>query len=119
MKCPANLQEAKQAMAERYWAIALEEAARHDVTIKRFRPSLSGKAFVSQRTITAPRPRTRRRLRVFLHEVGHIALGHSDPKPRYVAEQEADEWAFETMRRHGIRVRRRRIEDVLAEGPFL
>ncbi|MGB2614613.1 MAG: hypothetical protein WBE06_07885 [Phycisphaerae bacterium] len=107
MKSPEELQAAKRAMAERCEAIAKQEMEQHGVSVRHFRSRLGGRAFIKQREIEAPHPRTRRSLYVFLHEVAHIALRHRRGKPRHVEEMEAWKWAREAMRRHGIPVPRR------------
>lgn len=54
--------------------------------------------------IHVPVPTTRRRLYVFAHECGHVALGHDGSVPYHRQEFEAERWAHAALRRHGIAV---------------
>lgn len=72
-----------------------------------YRRSLSGAANSVERRLSAPEPTTRRRLYVFLHEVGHIVLQHRRTKHSYIEEFEAEMWAHQTMRKYGVPVSRR------------
>jgi hypothetical protein len=51
---------------------------------------------------------TARSLYVFLHECAHAHLGHSynSKLPRHVEEMQAEQWAHEKMREHGVPVPR-------------
>lgn len=64
------------------------------------------------REIHTPVPDTREALYIYLHEVGHMTLGHCRPTsklPNWREEYEAEMWAIQTMRREGIPVPRRMI----------
>ncbi len=71
------------------------------------RNRLTGRAYVKQRYIDAPEPTTRRRLYVFAHECGHVALAHNRSTPAYIKEYEAEQYAHAALRRHGIAVPRK------------
>jgi hypothetical protein len=102
----AELQAARKAAAERFHAIAMQYVP-EGYTIKH-RKSLSGRHYGKSKRIEAPRPVTRRSLYIFLHECAHAHL-HSGigrrPKA-HVREMEAEKWAHEKMREHGIAVPR-------------
>jgi hypothetical protein len=67
-----------------------------------YRKSLSGRHYGKRKLIQAPRPVTRKSLYIFLHECAHAHL-HRERKPKaHVREMEAERWAHEKMREHGI-----------------
>ena len=72
--------------------------------------SLRGWGSAKYRSIYAPRPNTRRRLYVVAHECGHVALGHNGTKPRHRQEYEAERYAQAAMKRHGVAVPRKSVE---------
>jgi hypothetical protein len=89
-----------------------------EVFLVRLRSSLTGvasKLASGRYVITAPRPVTRRSLYVFLHEIAHVRLGHLEQETRkrlksWQREQEAEDWARDTMRRYGIAVPRKELK---------
>jgi len=85
--------EAAAAMAREAGVARIEYHAR----------GLRGRAFTKSRRILVPEPTTRRRLYVFAHECGHVALRHGH-RPRHAQEYEAELYAQEALRRHGIQV---------------
>ncbi len=88
----------------------IKETTRHyDVRIRRWRSSMSGKAWRVYyhdgrvlNWIESPQPKTPLSLAIFLHEVGHHAIGFE--KYRYRCEEEFHVWmwAVDEMRRRGI-----------------
>jgi hypothetical protein len=122
------VQEGRRAAAQRYRAIA--RALAFDAGVKEIeydRRSLSGLAIYADRKIRVPEPTTRRRLFIFAHECGHIAMGHVYAGPRYREEFEAERWAILALRRNGVAVPRkelrgaksyvaRRIREAIAQG---
>jgi hypothetical protein len=88
----------------------IRETTRHyDVRIRRWRSSMSGKAWRVYyhdgrvlNWIESPQPKTPLSLAIFLHEVGHHAIGFE--KYRYRCEEEFHVWmwAVDEMRRRGI-----------------
>jgi hypothetical protein len=100
----ADLQAARKAAAERFQAIAMQYVP--DGYTVEYRKSLSGRHYGKRKLIQAPRPVTRKSLYVFLHECADAHL-HRDRKPKaHVREMEAERWAQEKMREHGIPVPR-------------
>lgn len=74
-----------------------------------YRKSLTGRAWLDQNAIAAPKPVTRKSLYIYLHECAHIICGHSagtTGKPVYLEEFEAEMLAHEIMRESGIPVPR-------------
>lgn len=107
-----NLQEAREQAKARYVEIAAQETP-PQVRVVVPRKSLTGLATRAPLAaggwtyiIAAPRPFTRKALYIYLHECAHIALGHleSRRKPRHREELEAELWAHERMRAHGVPV---------------
>jgi len=104
-----ELQAARKAAAERFTAIAMLYVP-EGYTIE-YRKSLSGRHSASAKRISAPRPVTRKSLYIFLHECAHAWL-HSDQKGKrkrlkaHVRELEAERWAHDKMREHGVAVPR-------------
>jgi hypothetical protein len=105
------VQEGRRAAARRYRKVASElafEAGVKEVVYDR--RSLSGKAYFAARRIHVPEPTTRRRLLIFAHECGHIALGHEYGGPPYREEFEAERWAIAALRRHDIAAPRKELD---------
>jgi hypothetical protein len=108
VKSPEELQAARVAAAERFYAIGmsyLPEGWTHA-----FRKSLSGLCWWDRKHIDGPRPVTRKSLYIWLHECAHAHL-HSTKelrrgKAKHVMEHEAEVWAHAKMREHGIPVPR-------------
>jgi hypothetical protein len=82
---------------------------RYDVRIRRWRSSMSGKAWRvyyhdgrAVNWIESPRPRTPISLAIFLHEVGHHVIGFQTYRRRCEEEFHAWRWALNEMGRHGI-----------------
>lgn len=79
---------------------------RHDVC-----KELRGLAWCDRGVILAPEGRTRKQLYVLAHECAHVALKHGRQrgrarKPQHVEELEAEHWAHDALRRHGVPVPR-------------
>ena len=72
---------------------------------------LRGQANPIKGRIRVPRPTTRRRLYIFAHECGHVALQHTGKKRPHRKEYEAELYASDALRRHGIAVPRKSLEE--------
>jgi hypothetical protein len=106
-----ELQARRREAAERYLEIATAlkmEAGvkRHDVC-----KELRGLAYCDSGVIVAPEGRTRKQLYILAHECAHVALKHGQRrwrrnKPGHVVELEAEHWAHDALRRHGVPVPR-------------
>ena len=98
----AKLQQGKKAMAEKCQRVGkaiLDEAGVKKVS---YHDLLSGRACAELKVVCVPTPTTRRRLYVLAHEAGHVALNHINVKPIHRQEYEAEKYAQDALRRHGI-----------------
>jgi hypothetical protein len=98
--------------------IVKQMTAKHRVRVKRWRRSMSGCAWSVVHAngkkvnwIESPFPKTPISLAIFLHEVGHHAIGFETYKRRCEEEYHVWVWALDMMRSLGIhpdaRVQRR------------
>lgn len=101
----------KRPIQERYDALVIEMKAAHDIRVRKWRSSSSGCAWAVHyadgsiaRLIESPYPTGPMSCAIFLHEVGHHAIGLSTYKPRCLEEYHAWKWAIESMRARGFRV---------------
>ncbi len=106
----SELQEARHAARERFLSVANALKMEAGVTAHKVRKALSGMAWPDGH-IDAPEGATRKQLYILAHECAHVALGHVSVKgkarkPRHVEEMEAERWAHEALRHHGIAVPR-------------
>lgn len=100
----------RRAAVERFREVA--EAIAKEASVNRIvyqDRGLCGRAFVRRNgerlaIIHVPQPTTRRRLYVFAHECGHVALDHDGSKPVHRKEYEAEKWAIAALRAHGVPV---------------
>lgn len=101
-----DLQQARREAADRFYAIGMSYLPEGHTY--KFRKSLSGVHWPERKHIEAPKPVTRKSLYIWLHECAHANLGHrrGGKKPAHVIELEAELWAHEKMRFHGIPVPR-------------
>lgn len=102
-----KMQQARAVATARYLAVA--NALKVEAGVKRHtvRNNLSGRAQCATGHITAPEGRTRKQLYILAHECAHILLHNNrGAKPRHVEEMEAEKWAHEALRRHGVSVPR-------------
>ena len=96
---------------------------RHAIRVRRWRSRTTGCAWEVRyrggrvaRLIESPYPRSPISAAVFLHEVGHHAIGFNRYKPRCLEEYMAWDWALRAMAEHRIEITdrvRRRIENSL------
>jgi len=108
-------------MQLRYDALVRDMKRVHGVRVVRWRSSTSGCAWQvhyadgsTARLIESPYPRGPMSCAVFLHEIGHHAIGFGTYRPRCLEEYHAWRWSFEAMIEQGFNVteavRRRRDE---------
>ncbi len=95
--------------SDRYDAIVKEELDRYGIRVRRWRKAMTGIAWYVEykdgtvnRLIEAPRPKSEMSLVIFLHEIGHHAIGFHTYKPRCLEEYHAWQYAFGAMARYGI-----------------
>ena len=97
-----------------YRAIEKQIKRKHGVRVKRWRANMTGCAWQVRyadgrvvRWIESPRPKSPISLAIFLHEVGHHAIGFESYKRRCEEEFYAWSWAIAQMRRLGVEPDRR------------
>lgn len=98
-------------MQARYDAVAQAMLERYQVRVRKWRTGMSGIAWYvtykdgrRQRLIEAPRPKGPMSAAVFLHEIGHHAIGFDVYKPRCLEEYHAWRWAIEAMESNGLNI---------------
>jgi hypothetical protein len=104
----ANLPMKQEKMPD-FTAIVRQMKIRHDLRIHKWRKNMSGCAWRvlyhdgrAINWIESPHPKTTISLAIFLHEVGHHAIGFRRYRVRCEEEYHAWLWAFEQMRKLGI-----------------
>jgi hypothetical protein len=107
-----KLHAARKAAAQRFTAIAMMYVPEGwKVETRKCR----GYCKYDSKTIVAPKPVTRKSLHLFLHECAHAHLhapiyfeskSKYKSKPKHVVEMEAEKWADQKMREHGVPVPR-------------
>lgn len=100
---PANTR--KSPMQDRYDALVLEMKAAYGLKVRKWRGHTSGCAWEVKgadgsltRMIESPYPRGPMSCAVFLHEVGHHAIGFQRYRPRCLEEYHAWAWALDMMK---------------------
>ncbi|MBX3402360.1 MAG: hypothetical protein KF699_03000 [Phycisphaeraceae bacterium] len=98
-------------MESRYEAVTRLMLERYSIRVRKWRTSMSGVAWCLsyrdgsvKRLIEAPRPRGPMSAAVFLHEIGHHAIGFNVYKPRCLEEYHAWRWSLEAMEEHGLNI---------------
>jgi hypothetical protein len=98
-------------MQDRYDRVVKEMLAQYGVRVRRWRSSMSGIAWEVvfhdgrvNRLIEAPRPKGPMSAAVFLHEIGHHAIGFGTFRPRCLEEYHAWAFALEQMDRLGLNI---------------
>ncbi|GJM18783.1 MAG: hypothetical protein DHS20C14_09960 [Phycisphaeraceae bacterium] len=83
----------------------------HGVRVRKWRTSMSGVAWqvmyrdgTLSKLIESPRPRGPMSAAVFLHEIGHHAIGFGTYRPRCLEEYHAWKWSLEQMEAQGLNV---------------
>ena len=107
----------------RYDAMTKEMLAEYGVRVRKWRTSMSGVAWEVHyadgkvsKLIEAPKPKGPMSAAIFLHEIGHHAIGLGAYKPRCLEEYHAWAWSLSTMERLGLNVTdrvRQRMHDSL------
>lgn len=98
-------------MRDRYDAVTKAMLRDYGIRVRKWRSSMSGVAWqvtykdgTVSRLIEAPRPRGPMSAAVFLHEIGHHAIGFKTYTPRCLEEYKAWEWSLNAMHHHGLNV---------------
>jgi hypothetical protein len=107
----ASRRPAPNSMQAKYDAVVSEMLARYGVRVRRWRTSMSGVAWTVtyqdgsvSKLIESPRPKGPMSAAIFLHEIGHHALGVGFCKPRCLEEYHAWAFAVEQMRVCGLNI---------------
>lgn len=108
---PAPPARRASTMRDLYEQVTRDCLREHAVRVRKWRTSMSGVAWQvaytdgsTARLIEAPRPRGPMSAAVFLHEIGHHAIGFGAHKPRCLEELRAWQWSLAEMERRGLNV---------------
>lgn len=98
-------------MQARYDAVVQEMLRTYGIRVRKWRTSMSGVAWTVtyadgrvSRLIESPRPRGPMSAAIFLHEVGHHAIGIGRYRPRCLEEYHAWAWSLQQMEAHGLNI---------------
>lgn len=98
-------------MQAKYDAVVKHMLAHYGVRVRKWRKNMSGIAWYVtyrdgsvQRLIEAPKPKGPMSAAIFLHEIGHHAIGFNVYKPRCLEEFHAWRWSLEAMQAHGLNI---------------
>ena len=101
----------RESAADRYDRVIAEMVVRYGVKVRRWRKSMSGVAYeieyrdgTRKRLIESPRPRSPLSMAIFLHEIGHHAIGLGKYKPRCLEEYHAWMFSLRAMEENGLEV---------------
>lgn len=104
-------------MRDRYAAVERFMLKEHGVRVRKWRSSMSGVAWqvtyrdgTIAKLIESPRPRGPMSAAVFLHEIGHHAIGFGVYRPRCLEEYHAWKFSIDTMRDCQLNVSERVLE---------
>jgi hypothetical protein len=108
----AAVKPAKQSMQDRYDVLVEDMKATHNIRVRKWRKSSSGVAWTIRyiqsgrivKLIESPYPRGPMSCAIFLHEIGHHAIGLGVYRPRCLEEYHVWVWAIQTMREKGFNV---------------
>ncbi len=96
---------------DRYDQLVREMLDRYQIRVRKWRTSMSGCAWevhykdgTVSRLIESPRPRGPMSAAVFLHEIGHHAIGLGAYRPRCLEEYHAWAWSLSELDRAGFSV---------------
>lgn len=101
----------REKAADKYDRVIAEMVVRYGVKVRRWRKSMSGVAYeieyrdgTRKRLIESPRPRSPLSMAIFLHEIGHHAIGLGKYKPRCLEEYHAWMFSLRAMEEHGLEI---------------
>lgn len=120
---PARTVSNAGSMQAKYDAMVESKLREHGVRVRKWRSGMSGIAWQVEyrdgrvvRLIESPRPKGPMSAAVFLHEIGHHAIGFNVYKPRCLEEYHAWAYAIREMEALGLNVTegvRKRMHDSL------
>lgn len=100
-----------ESMQAKYDAVVRLMLETHRIRVRKWRKSMSGIAWYVtyqdgkvNRLIESPRPKGPMSIAIFLHEIGHHAIGFNVYKPRCLEEYHAWRWSLEQMEAHGLNI---------------
>ena len=98
-------------MAARYAELERRMLKQYGVRVRKWRTSMSGVAWqvtyqdgTVSRLLESPKPKGPMSCAIFLHEIGHHAIGFKTYKPRCLEEYHAWKFAIDTMEAEGLNV---------------
>lgn len=107
----APSQQSDASMQAKYDAVVQLMLKTYGIRVRKWRSSMSGVAWYVtyrdgsvQRLIESPKPKGPMSAAVFLHEIGHHAIGFDVYKPRCLEEYHAWRWSLEQMDAHGLNI---------------
>jgi len=110
-KEPTSPSTTPASMQAKYDAVVATMLAAHGVRVRKWRTSMSGVAWQVtyrdgsiKKLIESPRPKGPMSVAVFLHEIGHHAIGFNVYKPRCLEEYHAWAFSIQQMEAHGLNV---------------
>ena len=108
---PNNSHKKPRPIQAKYNAIVETMKETYGFRIRKWRTSMSGCAWelkdkqgIISRMVESPFPKGPMSCAIFLHEVGHHAIGFHVYKPRCLEEYKAWEWAIAAMIANDIRI---------------
>lgn len=108
---PSNFARGHAKRRKEYEALVEELTKKYDIRVKRWRSNTSGCAWTitkrdgtTTRWLESPYPTGPVSCAVFLHEVGHHAIGLGIHKPRCLEEHLAWQWAINAMEERKLNV---------------
>lgn len=106
-----RVQTSSRPIQAKYDALVEQMKETYGFSIRKWRSSMSGCAWELKdkhgnitRMLESPYPKGPMSCAIFLHEVGHHAIGFHVYKPRCLEEYYAWEWSINAMEANGIRV---------------
>ncbi len=91
-------------MQERYDTVVRAMLAQYGIKVRKWRKNMSGVAYLvtykdgsQARFLESPKPKGPMSMAVFLHEIGHHAIGFNVYRPRCLEEYHAWRWSLEAM----------------------
>lgn len=110
-RTPSATASGSTSMRDRYDAVTKGMLQDYGLRVRKWRSSMSGVAWqvtykdgTVSRLIEAPKPKGPMSAAVFLHEVGHHAIGFKTFTPRCLEEYKAWEWSLNAMEANGLNV---------------
>jgi hypothetical protein len=108
---PTNPPPDGSSMKDRYAWVTRTMLKHYGIRVRKWRTSMSGVAWQVayqdgsvSRLIESPRPTGPMSAAVFLHEIGHHAIGFGTYTPRCLEEYHAWRWSLEQMEANGLNV---------------